>query len=67
MKYTMKQAIFMSALLDEVRCELANVECEQTDFDRGWFGEDEVMSYLRFLIKQHHDEWTIINDLNLKL
>ena len=67
MKCIMKQVIIMSALLYEVRCELANVECEQTDFDRGWFGEDEVMSYLRFLIKQHHNEWTVINDLNLKL
>ena len=32
------------------------------DIDEGYFDEEDVQSYLNFLIERYHDEWVVIDD-----
>ena len=32
------------------------------DIDGGYFDEEDVQSYLNFLIERYHDEWIVIDD-----
>lgn len=34
-----------------------------TDIDEGYFDEEDVQSYLNFLIERYHDEWIVIDDI----
>ena len=47
-----------SELIEQIREEEMS-----PDIDEGYFDEEDVLSYLNFLIERYHDEWIVIDDI----
>jgi hypothetical protein len=51
-----------SELIEQIREDFKLWEEMSPDIDKGYFDEEDVQSYLNFLIERHHAEWIIIDD-----
>lgn len=51
-----------SLLLNKIHEECTQLQVLQPDFDRDFFDEPTMKSYLNFLVLKNH--WAIINDTN---
>ena len=51
-----------SELIEQIREDLKLWEEMSPDIDKGYFDEEDVQSYLNFLIERHHAEWIVIDD-----
>ena len=51
-----------SELIKQIREDLKLWEEMSPDIDKGYFDEEDVQSYLNFLIERYHDEWIVIDD-----
>jgi hypothetical protein len=51
-----------SELIEQIREDLKLWEEMSPDIDKGYFDEEDVQSYLNFLIERYHDEWIVIDD-----
>ena len=40
---------------------------QEQDIDNGYFDDEEVESYLHFLIREHANDWSVIEDRPSKL
>lgn len=51
-----------SELIEQIREDFKPWEEMSPDIDKGYFDEEDVQSYLNFLIERYHDEWIVIDD-----
>ena len=51
-----------SELIEQIREDFKLREEMSPDIDEGYFDEEDVQSYLNFLIERYHDEWIVIDD-----
>lgn len=51
-----------SELIEQIREDFKLWEEMSPDIDEGYFDEEDVQSYLNFLIERHHAEWIVIDD-----
>lgn len=51
-----------SELIEQIREDFKLWEEMSPDIDKGYFDEEDVQSYLNFLIERHHAEWIVIDD-----
>ncbi|GFZ40845.1 MULTISPECIES: hypothetical protein [Bacteroides] len=51
-----------SELIEQIREDFKLWEEMSPDIDKGYFDEEDVQSYLNFLIERYHDEWIVIDD-----
>ena len=51
-----------SELIEQIREDFKLWEEMSPDIDKGYFDEEDVQSYLNFLIERYHDEWVVIDD-----
>ena len=51
-----------SELIKQIREDFKLWEEMSPDIDKGYFDEEDVQSYLNFLIERYHDEWIVIDD-----
>ena len=51
-----------SELIEQIREDFKLWEEMSQDIDEGYFDEEDVQSYLNFLIERYHDEWVVIDD-----
>ena len=51
-----------SELIEQIREDFKLWEEMSPDIDEGYFDEEDVQSYLNFLIERYHDEWVVIDD-----
>ena len=51
-----------SELIEQSREDYKLLEEMTPDIDEGYFDEEDVQSYLNFLIERYHDEWIVIDD-----
>ena len=51
-----------SELIEQIREDFKLLEKMSPDIDEGYFDEEDVQSYLNFLIERHHAEWIVIDD-----
>ena len=51
-----------SELIEQIREDFKLWEEMSPDIDTGYFDEEDVQSYLNFLIERYHDEWIVIDD-----
>ena len=51
-----------SELIEQIREDFKLWEEMSPDIDGGYFDEEDVQSYLNFLIERYHDEWVVIDD-----
>ena len=51
-----------SELIEQIREDFKLWEEMSQDIDEGYFDEEDVQSYLNFLIERHHAEWIVIDD-----
>ena len=51
-----------SELIEQIREDFNLWEEMSPDIDKGYFDEEDVQSYLNFLIERYHDEWIVIDD-----
>ena len=51
-----------SELIEQIREDFKLWEEMSPDIDEGYFYEEDVQSYLNFLIERHHAEWIVIDD-----
>ena len=51
-----------SELIEQIREDFKLWEEMSLDIDEGYFDEEDVQSYLNFLIERYHDEWVVIDD-----
>ena len=49
-------------ILEQIREDFKLWEEMSPDIDEGYFDEEDVQSYLNFLIERYHDEWVVIDD-----
>ena len=52
-----------SELIEQIREDFKLWEEMSPDIDEGYFDEEDVLSYLNFLIERYHDEWIAIDDI----
>ena len=50
-----------SELIEQIREDFKLWEEMSPDIDKGYFDEEDVQSYLNFLIERYHDEWIVID------
>ena len=50
-----------SELIEQIREDFKLWEEMSPDIDEGYFDEEDVQSYLNFLIERYHDEWVVID------
>ena len=59
---TIKKVVRLSWVIQAARAEFeAMKECPELDAD--FFSEDELKHYVGILIKQHSEDWIVINDI----
>ena len=51
-----------SELIEQIREDFKLWEEMSPDIDEVYFDEEDVQSYLNFLIERHHAEWIVIDD-----
>ena len=51
-----------SELIKQIREDFKLWEEMSPDIDEGYIDEEDVQSYLNFLIERHHAEWIVIDD-----
>ena len=51
-----------SELIEQIREDFKLWGEMSPDIDEGYFDEEDVQSYLNFLIERHHAEWIVIDD-----
>ena len=51
-----------SELIEQIREDFKLWEEMSPDIDEGYFDEEDVQSYLNFLIERYHDKWIVIDD-----
>ena len=49
-----------SELIEQIREDFKLWEEMSPDIDEGYFDEEDVQSYLNFLIERYHDEWVVL-------
>ena len=52
-----------SELIEQIREDFKLWEEMSPDIDEGYFDEEDVQSYLNFLIERYLDEWFCIDDI----
>lgn len=66
-KPTCKRLLKASMLEEQIRQEFEKRQNHEQDIDNGYFDDDEVESYLHFLIREHANDWSVIEDRPSKL
>lgn len=51
-----------SELIKQIREDFRVWEEVEPDFDKGYFDDTDVMSFLEFLTEKYRNEWIVIDD-----